>query len=84
MSSLALRPGDSLAIPKMAWSVGFIRFVSSTDATLATGLLTFTLVGLFPTEHVCLVWTHSFAKTRSATSSRAMGSKPQEWRYVAS
>jgi hypothetical protein len=44
-------------------SVGFICFVSSTDATLATGLLTLTLVGLIPTEHVCLVWTHSFAKT---------------------
>ncbi len=34
---LALRPGDLLTIPKMALSVGFIRFVSSTDATLATG-----------------------------------------------
>jgi len=37
MGSLALRPGDSLAILKMALSVGFIRFVSSTNATLATG-----------------------------------------------
>ena len=36
LGSLALRPGDSLAIPRMAWSVGFIRFVSSTDATQAT------------------------------------------------
>src|SRR5260370_23885122 len=36
LGSLALRPGDSLAIPKMALSVGFIRFVSSTDATQAT------------------------------------------------
>src|ERR1700730_2445245 len=33
LGSLALRPGDSLAIPRMAWSVGFIRFVSSMDAT---------------------------------------------------
>jgi len=55
----------------MALSVGFIRFVSSTDATLTTGLLTLTLVGLIPTEHVCLVWTehvclvwtHWFANT---------------------
>jgi hypothetical protein len=60
---LALRPGDSLTIPKMALSVGFIRFVSSTDATRATGLLTLTLVGLIRTEHVCLVWTHSLLKT---------------------
>ena len=58
LGSLALRPGDSLTIPKMALSVGFIRFVSSTDATRATGLLTLALVGLTPTEHVRLVWTH--------------------------
>src|SRR5262245_20967519 len=36
LGSLALRPGDSLAIPRMASSVGFIRFVSSPDATQAT------------------------------------------------
>ena len=36
LGSLPLRPGDSLTIPKMAWSVGFIRFVSSPDATQAT------------------------------------------------
>jgi len=36
LGSLPLRPGDSLTIPKMAWSVGFIRFVSSPDATHAT------------------------------------------------
>jgi hypothetical protein len=36
--SLALRPDDSLTILKMALSVGFIRFVSSTDATQVTGL----------------------------------------------
>jgi hypothetical protein len=36
--SLALRPGDSLTILKMALSVGFICFVSSTDATQVTGL----------------------------------------------
>ena len=59
MGSLALRPGDSLTIPKMALSVGFIRFVSSTNATQATGLLTLTPVGLTPTEHASLCWTHS-------------------------
>lgn len=58
MGSLALRPGDSLTIPKMALSVGFIRFVSSTDTTQAKGLLTSTPVGLTPTEHVSLSWTH--------------------------
>ena len=63
LGSLALRPGNSLAIPRMAWSVGFIRFVSSTDATQATKVLTFPPVGLSPTEHASLSWTHSFAKT---------------------
>src|SRR5258708_239160 len=63
LGSLSLRPGDLLTIPKMALSVGFIRFVFSTDMTQAKGLLTFTPVGLLPTEHVCLSWTHSLAKT---------------------
>src|SRR6516164_10599442 len=42
----------------MALSVGFTSFVSSTDATQAKGLLTFTPIGLPPIEHVCLSWTH--------------------------
>src|ERR1019366_7428627 len=67
VGSLALRPGDSLAILWMALSVGFIRFVSSTDATQATRLLTLALVGLTPTEHASLRWTHWFVKTSSAT-----------------
>ena len=63
MGSLSLRPGDSLTIPKMALSVGFIRFVSSTDTTQAKGLLASTPVGLSPTEHVSFHWTHSLLKT---------------------
>jgi hypothetical protein len=62
VGSLALRPGDSLTIPKMAWSVGFLRFVSSTEATQATGVLTIPLVGLTPTGQVSLTWTHSLPK----------------------
>jgi len=54
MGSLALRPGDSLTILTMALSVGFIRFVSSTYATQATGSLTFPPVGPSPTEHASL------------------------------
>ena len=38
MGSLSLRPDDLLTIPRMALSVGFIGFVSSTNATQATGL----------------------------------------------
>jgi len=72
MGSLALRPGDSLTIPWMALSVSFIRFVSSTDATQATRLLTLALVGLTPTEHASLRWTHWFAKIQSATKPGAI------------
>jgi hypothetical protein len=58
VGSLTLRPGDSLTIPRMALSIGFIHFVSSTNAIRATGLLTFTPVGLMsPTEHASLRWT---------------------------
>src|SRR6516225_4917645 len=63
LGSLALRPGDSLTILTMALSVGFIRFVSSTNATQATGLLTFAPVGLSPTEHASLRWTHIHCST---------------------
>jgi len=58
VGSLSLRPGDSLTIPRMAWSIGFIRFVSSTDAIQVTRLLTSTPVGLSPTEHASLRWSH--------------------------
>src|SRR5258707_5365797 len=73
--SLPLRPGALLTIPKMALSVGFIRFVFSTDTTQAKGLLTFTPVGLPPTEHVCLSWTHSFAKIQNAFETNSMLSR---------
>jgi hypothetical protein len=63
---LSLRPGDLLPILKD----GFRRsassaLFSSADATQAKGLLAFTPVGLPPTEHVYLSWTHSFAKILS-------------------
>ena len=58
MGSLALRPGDSLTILTMALSASFIRFVSSTGCDSSYGALTFTPVGLSPTEHTSLRWTH--------------------------
>ena len=66
MGSLALWPGDSLTIPKMALSIGFTSFVSSTRAIQATGLLTLAPVGLTPTEHTSLRWTHSLLFILSA------------------
>ena len=65
VGSLTLRPGDSLTIPRMALSIGFTGFVSSTDAIQATGLLTPAPVGLTPTEHASLRWTHSLPLTPS-------------------
>ncbi len=66
MGSLALRPRDSLTVPRTALSVSFTSFVSSTDVTQATGLLTFAPMGLTPTEHASLRWTHCLPKTPSA------------------
>ncbi len=63
MGSLALRPGDLRTILKMALSIGFTSFVSSTDAIQATRSLILTSVGLSPTEHASLRWTHRSPKT---------------------
>src|ERR1035441_7041921 len=62
MGSLALRPDDSLAILTMALSIGFRNSVSFLSAIQATGLLTFAPVGLPPTEHASLRWTHPRAR----------------------
>ena len=58
MGSLALQPSDLLTAPKAALSIGFTGFVSSTGAIQATRLLTPISVGLSPTEHASLRWTH--------------------------
>ncbi len=73
MGSLTLRPGDSLTIPKMALSISFTGFVSSTDVIQATGLLTFAPVGLTPTKHASLCWTHWSAKSPSGANQRVWG-----------
>jgi hypothetical protein len=70
MGSLTLRPGDSLTIPKMALSIGFKKSVSLLPAIHATGPLTLTPVGLSPTEHVRLVWTHSLPGRQFRRSAR--------------
>jgi hypothetical protein len=45
----------------MASSIGFRDSVSFLLTIQATGVLTFTLVGLFPTEYASLRWTHQHA-----------------------
>ncbi len=71
MSSLALRPGDSLTAPWTALSIDFISFVSSANAIQATGLLTLTVVGLTPTEHASLTWTYCQRRMVSGVTSDA-------------
>jgi hypothetical protein len=71
MGSRALRPGDSLTLLPRALSIGFIRFVSSTDAIHATGLLTLTPVGLTPTEQASLRWTHWVPNTQNISKTRS-------------
>src|SRR5688572_13873870 len=44
---------------KMALSMGFRPWVSRRSAIQATGRLTFTQVGLTPTDDISLRWTHS-------------------------
>jgi hypothetical protein len=59
MGSLALRPGGSLAIHEMALSIGF-RILSFLPSCYSSyGALTFTPVGLSPTVHASLRWTHT-------------------------
>src|SRR5215471_10968509 len=73
LGSLTLRPGDSLTIPRMALSVGFIRFVSSTNATQATGSLTLSPVGLSPTEHASFSLDALWAKNSILLKTRVFG-----------
>src|SRR5262245_62824453 len=99
LGSLALLPGDSLTIPRMALSVGFIRFVSSTNATQATGALTLSPVGLSPTQHASFsldalwsknpprrknLWvTDTFERRLEAQEAQTTGKRYAVWRSSA-
>jgi hypothetical protein len=65
-----LRCGPVTRSPSRGWlcSVGFIRFVSFANATQATGALTLAPVGLTPTEHASLRWSHNACKTPTRSS----------------
>src|ERR1700680_5113868 len=58
LRSLSLRPDDLLTILKMASSIGSEDSVSLLSAIQATRLLTVASVGLSPTDHASLSWTH--------------------------
>ncbi len=70
MRSLSLQPGDSLTIPRMALSMGFKSSVSLRSAIRATALLALAPVGLTPTEHSSLRWTHNRTCGSPASGSR--------------
>ena len=58
--SLALRPGDSLTIHKMASSIGSRIFSFLPSCYSSYWALTLTQVGLTPTDHASLRWTHTY------------------------
>ena len=75
MGSLSLRPGDSLTAPRAALSIGFIRFVSSTNATQATGFRLFPRWDSPPTEHASLSLVALWSKySNSLITERCAGS----------
>src|SRR5581483_6817912 len=51
----------------MALSIGFRKSVSLLPAIQATGLLTFTPMGLSPTKHASLRWTRDFFTVPTAS-----------------
>ena len=63
-----LRPGNLLITPSVTLRVGFRNLVSLLSAIQATGLLAFTLTGLPPAEHTCLIWTHGLHSGMSCPS----------------
>ena len=81
MGSLSLRPGDSLTVPRTALSVGFIRFVSSTNATQATGLRLFPRWDSPPTEHASLSLVALWSELENTTRIRR-STAPRRRQYL--
>src|SRR6516165_3155150 len=65
LRSLALRPGDSPAIPKMTVSMGFRSFGFPPACHPSYGASALTPAGLTPAEHISLLWTHNRTGTFS-------------------
>ena len=59
LRSLALRPGDSPAIPKMTVSMGFRSFGFPPACHPSYGASALTPAGLTPAEPISLTWTHN-------------------------
>lgn len=59
LRSLALRPGDSPTIPRMAVSMGFRTFGFPPACHPSYGVSALPPAGLTPAEHISLFWTHN-------------------------
>ncbi len=85
MGSLSLRPGDSLTAPRAALSIGFIRFVSSTNATQATGFRLFPRWDSPPTEHASLslvaLWSKNSNALRDKPTCVCTGAASRKFEY---
>ena len=53
-------------------SIDFRNLVTLLSAIQATGLLAFTLTGLSPAEHICLIWTHKLVRNFTTWGSQAL------------
>jgi len=73
LRSLALRPGDSPAIPKMTVSMGFRSFGFPPACHPSYGASALTPAGLTPAEHISLTWTHSRTMRLSLEAIRTAG-----------
>src|SRR6516165_1522323 len=70
LRSLALRPGDSPAIPKMTVSMGFRSFGFPPACHPSYGASALTPAGLTPAEPISLTWTHNRTGRFPASGSR--------------
>ena len=70
LRSLALRPGDSPAIPKMTVSMGFRSFGFPPACHPSYGASALTPAGLTPAEPISLTWTHNRTGPIKASGSR--------------
>src|SRR5205085_6261908 len=59
LRSLALRPGDSPTIPRMAVSMGFRTVGFPPTCHPSYGVSALPPAGLTPAEHISLTWTHN-------------------------
>ena len=74
VSSLALRPGDSLTTPKVAWSISFRLFVSSLPVIQATGLWLLPRRGCLPLNTPALAGRTQFVGSRTGAVASGRGS----------